>query len=165
VTSHSDDKYFRAGMETGIFQIAVRHEDLEMFARSQSDHRSACGAKRCAARSPTRRCARRQGLSRQRRCEADGRAGDQRLISGTISAVAMGKCGESALGRSKRVSALTYRAAKLMLLIIQIATAATSPALANTPDTTAALNRITPNAYAILSSAHRITSMKRPNTE
>ena len=37
------------------------------------------------------------------------------------------------------------------------------PALANTPDTTAALNRITPSAYAILSSAHRIAPMKRPN--
>jgi enamine deaminase RidA (YjgF/YER057c/UK114 family) len=35
----------------------------------------------------------------------------------------------------------------------------------NTPDTTTALNRITPNAYAILSSAHRITPMKRPNTQ
>ena len=55
--------------------------------------------------------------------------------------------------------------AKLMLLITQIATTAASPALANTPDTTAALNRITPNAYAILSSAHRITPMKRPNTQ
>jgi hypothetical protein len=52
-----------------------------------------------------------------------------------------------------------------MLLITQIATAATSPALAKTPDTTAALNRITPNAYAILSSAHRITLTKRPNTQ
>src|SRR5262249_6773722 len=51
----------------------------------------------------------------------------------------------------------THRKAKLILPIIQIATAATSPALTNTPDTTAALNRITPNAYAILSSAHRIT--------
>jgi hypothetical protein len=48
-----------------------------------------------------------------------------------------------------------------MLLITQIAAAETIPALANTPDTTAALNRITPNAYAILSSAHRITPMKR----
>src|SRR5215471_17730226 len=45
----------------------------------------------------------------------------------------------------------THRKAKLILPIIQIATAATSPALTNTPDTTAALNRITPNAYAILS--------------
>jgi len=43
--------------------------------------------------------------------------------------------------------------------------AATRPALTNTPDTTAALNRITPNAYAILSSAHRITPMKLPNTQ
>src|SRR5262249_35353517 len=43
----------------------------------------------------------------------------------------------------------THRKAKLILPIIQIATAATSPALTNTPDTTAALNRITPNAYAI----------------
>src|SRR5262245_21534527 len=59
----------------------------------------------------------------------------------------------------------THRKAKLILPIIQIATAATSPALTNTPDTTAALNRITPNAYAILSSAHRITLMKRPNTQ
>ena len=40
----------------------------------------------------------------------------------------------------------THREAKLILLIVQIATAATRPALANTPDTTAALNRITPNA-------------------
>src|SRR5215472_4640577 len=59
----------------------------------------------------------------------------------------------------------THRMAKLILPIIQIATAATRPALTNTPDTTAALNRITPNAYAILSSAHRITLMKRPNTQ
>ena len=57
--------------------------------------------------------------------------------------------------------AVTHREAKLMLLISQNTTTATSPALANTPDTTAALNRITPNAYAILSSAHRITPMKR----
>ena len=57
----------------------------------------------------------------------------------------------------------THRKAKLILPIIQIATAATRPALTNTPDTTAALNRITPNAYVILSS--RITLMKRPNTQ
>jgi hypothetical protein len=58
-----------------------------------------------------------------------------------------------------------HREAKLTLPITQIATVATSPALAKTPDTTAALNRITPRAYAILLSAHRITPMKRPNTQ
>ena len=59
----------------------------------------------------------------------------------------------------------TQREAKLMLLITQITKTETSPALANTPDTTAALNKITPSAYAILSSAHRITPMKRTNTK
>jgi hypothetical protein len=62
-------------------------------------------------------------------------------------------------------SGTSHREAKLMLFITQIAIAATSPALANTADTTAALNKITPNAYAILLSAHRITPMKRPNTQ
>ena len=52
-----------------------------------------------------------------------------------------------------------------MFPIVQIAAAATRPALANTPDTTAALNRIIPSAYAIRLSAHRITPMKRPNTQ
>jgi hypothetical protein len=52
-----------------------------------------------------------------------------------------------------------------MLFITQIATTAASPAQANTPDTTAAVNKITPNAYAILSSTHHITPMKRPNTQ
>ena len=59
-------------------------------------------------------------------------------------------------------SRMTHR---LMLLVTQITTAATTPALANTPDTTAAAYRITPNAYAIRSSAHLITAMKRPNTQ
>jgi len=58
-----------------------------------------------------------------------------------------------------------YREAKLMLPVTQIATAATSPALTNAPDTTTALNRITPSAYAILSSAHLITPTKRPSTQ
>jgi hypothetical protein len=50
-------------------------------------------------------------------------------------------------GRSRAYTglAVTHREAKLMLLITQITTTATRPALANTPDTTAALNRITPS--------------------
>ena len=59
----------------------------------------------------------------------------------------------------------THREPRLRLLIVQMTTAATSPALANTPDTIARASRITPNAYAILSSAHRITAMKRRNTQ
>ena len=46
----------------------------------------------------------------------------------------------------ERPWATAYRDAKLMLLISQITTIATSPALANVPDTTAALNKITPSA-------------------
>ena len=42
--------------------------------------------------------------------------------------------------------AAAHREARLMLPIVQSATAATRPALANTPDTTAALNKIIPNA-------------------
>lgn len=41
---------------------------------------------------------------------------------------------------------VTHREAKLILSMTQSATAATSPAPANTPATTTALNRITPNA-------------------
>jgi hypothetical protein len=41
---------------------------------------------------------------------------------------------------------VTHREAKLILSMTQSATAATTPAPANTPATTTALNRITPNA-------------------
>lgn len=58
-----------------------------------------------------------------------------------------------------------HRADKLIFLMTQIATAATRPALANTPETIIALKRITPNAYATRSSAHRITPMKRLNNQ
>ena len=61
--------------------------------------------------------------------------------------------------------AVIHRAPKLMLRITQSVRAATTPALANTTDTTTALNRITPNAYAILLSANRITPMNRRNTQ
>src|SRR5262244_4619663 len=84
--------------------------------------------------------------------------------NGFATSRSVNKSAKVVLGRVPHNSlAVTHRDAKLMLPIIT--TAATSPALANTPDTTAALNRITPNAYAILSSAHRITPMKRPNTQ
>ena len=61
--------------------------------------------------------------------------------------------------------AVIHRAPKLMLRITQSVRAATTPALANTTDTTTALNRITPNAYVILLSANRITPMNRRNTQ
>jgi hypothetical protein len=92
-----------------------------------------------------------------------------RSIKGPFSTVTVSSDDGFATSRAEGVCAqrvvVTHREAKLMLPITQIATAATSPALANTPDTATALNRITPNAYAILSSTHRITPMKRPNTQ
>ncbi len=62
-------------------------------------------------------------------------------------------------------AAASHREAKLTLSITQSATTATTPALANAPDTTAALNKITPSAYAILFRAHRMTPTHRPNTK
>ena len=85
--------------------------------------------------------------------DADGLPGDIVFVSNV------------AAGTGLRPPVVTHREARLMLPITQSATTATSPALTNTPDTTAALNRITPIAYAILSSAHRITPMNRPNTQ
>src|SRR5262249_62123442 len=53
----------------------------------------------------------------------------------------------AAATQKKPIPIATYREAKLTLLITQITKTETSPALANTPDTTAALNKITPSAY------------------
>ena len=58
-----------------------------------------------------------------------------------------------------------YREATVILPIIHVATTATTPAVAKAPDTTTALNRITPRAYPILSSAHLISPTRRPNIQ
>jgi hypothetical protein len=68
-----------------------------------------------------------------------GRAADPCPLSGVKRTFPL-----SALGALDSEGA--YREANVMLPINQIATAATSPALANAPDTTAALKRITPSA-------------------